>query len=217
MAEDKVLIKYTNAALVNKFSSKPIPTNKSHAESMQAKGWAVIISAPVPHPTLLQEELDEIKKKYETDVVLYTSEEKFLTKITWITCNFVDLDIRKAGVSCGFRTTLVGPSNLTAGKLIMSDLVILNSNLTGFNDVQIVQIKSVLFQKSVPYVYLIENDVFDTERGIHFLMDSKLNIFKNEEIFDIAIEKMGELISENWLIMDGDNYTFWKKLNGVVA
>ena len=217
MAEEKVLARYTDPALANRFSTKPFETSRGHAESLRAKGWAIILSTPTPHPTLSIDELDEIKEKYKKDSVLYVAEDKFITNIAWVTGEFVDIELRKIGSQCGFKTSIINSSSLTPGKLILSDLVILSTELKGFTDVQIIQIKSVLFQKNTPYIYLIERDVFDTDNGIHFLMDSKLNVFKNEELFEIAVDKMGELISENWLIMGSNFNQFWKKINEVIA
>lgn len=212
--DNKVLIKYTNRNLANKYGTRPIKTSESFAKSLESKGWAIILNTPPQaNPTLTKSEIEEIKKKYEEDAVAFMQEDRFLTKISWIFGDFVDFNIRKIGYKCGFRITQINPVSFTPGKLLLSDMVVVSSNLKGFTDLQMVQIKSVLFQKSVPFVFRIENDnIFEDETMKHFIMSSKMNFFVNEYLFDKAVSELGELFADRWFIEESDGYKFWKKM-----
>lgn len=213
--DNRVLIKYTHRNLANKYGAKPIKVAPGLAEELKSKGWAIILnSPPQANPSPTEQEIDAIRKKYEEDAVAFMQEEKFLTKVSWLFTDFIDFNIRKIGYKCGFKVIGVNPVSFTPGKLLMSDMVIVSSNLKGFSDIQMIQIKSVLFQKGIPFIYRVEEDnIFDQENTKHFLISSKMNFFVNEYLFDRALSQLGEIFSDKWFIEESDGYKFWAKID----
>lgn len=218
MSQEIVEIKYINRSLAQKLGAGPIKVNLAVAKSLQSKGFCLILNKPAQsNLTLSQKELDEIKERYEEDAVAYVQEEKHLTKISWLFSDFVDLNIRKIGTQCGFKITPINSINFTPGKLLLSDLIIVSSNLTGFSDLQLVQLKSCLFQKQVPYLYRIDSKTdFKNETVLQFIMNAKKISFVHEVLFDECLEALGELIGNDWMIESGNHYEFWRELNNLV-
>lgn len=213
----KVKIRYTDSALASKYGTGEIEVKRGLAEHLSSKGWAKIInSPPVANQSPTQQELDEIKKKYEDDTVLYMLEEELLTKTALISGEFVDLNLRKVGEKCGFKITMVNPTNFTPGKLILSNVIIVNAPLKGFNDVQLIQMSSVIFQKNVPYVLRISKELIFNEMHKHLIMDAKLNIFANNEIFEKTVEELGEIFADRWYIENGDHYKLWNQIDKAI-
>lgn len=211
---DTVEIKYIESSLAARYGTGKKTVKRGLAEHLESKGWAKIISGPpVANPSPTSNELDEIKKKYEEDTVAYMLEEKLLTKVAWVCGDFINVDIRRIGEKCGFKITIVNPSNLTPGKLLLSDVIIVSSKLKGFSEIQLIQIRSIIFQKNVPYVFKADGEFTFNEMNKHLIMDAKLNVFNNNVVFENAVEEMGEIFSDRWFIETGDGYRFWKQIS----
>jgi hypothetical protein len=213
--QKKVVIKYINTQLISQHSARPIEVTEELAKKYEERGWAKILSTfPDANPDLSQQEVDELKAKYEKDSVKFCFEDKWLDKVGWVTGGQIPLSFRKYGDECGFIISQTSPINFSPGKLCLNDLIILSSNLDSFSDIQKLKLNVVLFQRGIPFCFYVEDHLVDTEQNRHYLMRGKILFFTHEDYLEEACELMGEAI-EDRLFVVSDEKNFWKKVNEV--
>jgi hypothetical protein len=213
--DNKVLIRYVDHRLINQHSAKVVEISKELADKYVERGWCKILSTfPDANPDLTDIEVDELKKKYESNSVKCNMENLWLTSVAWVTSGQIPLSYRKYGDACGFIISQVSPINFSPGKVCLNDLIILSNDLGGFNDIQILKLGTVLFQRSIPFVLRIENHLLNDERTKHYLLRAEVVFCSQEDYVAEALELLGEGV-EDRLFIESTEQEFWKRINEV--
>jgi hypothetical protein len=216
MAIKKVEIKITSLEAANKLGAGNKLVPEHLAKEYERKGWAKIINAfPAANPEPTVKEIEEETKK------VYMPEEHMLTKGCYIGN---DKEFEKTflaeGTKFGYKVSTMEPNNFSSGKLVMNGFVVCSSDTAGFEKKQLMDLRAVLFQKRVPFVFRMDDipDVGPEMAKDKYLRQSFIlalfTVFKTGEIMDEIVARYGELIQADWLLeTDATPGDFWKLLD----
>jgi|GEM_PF-4959616 len=205
MADEQVEVRYIDQALAAKNGVAKFKMGLGMAKEYEGKGWVKILSTlPKSNPSLPPEPKP-----------ITMPEERSYTNIVWVTARYIDATIKKVGENLGFKVDQCTPTNFTANRLLASQVIIIESNIRGFNGNQLADLRCIQFQKQIPYVFR----VIDYDNSQYFrqcLLFSKLNIFTTQKLFHYTSEMYEDAV-RNWFIEGKDSYyAFWRAIDGIL-
>lgn len=219
MAIKNVEIKITNLDAANRLGAGNKIVPEHLAKEYERRGWARIVNAfpsanPEPTPKDIEEEATPDKK-----VVM--PEEAMLTKGCYLGSDDVFKErFLEEGNGYGYKVSSMSPEDFSPGKLLLNGFVVYSSNINDFTKKQLTDIRAVLFQKRIPFVFRVDvlPDIgpemgYDRPLRQSFIL-ALFTSFKDESVMSEAIARYGELIGSDWMVeADAEPGEFWKLLS----
>lgn len=222
---NEVEIQFTDMAYAQHFGCKPVVVHRETADKYIEKNVAKIVRNP-PDPNIIPpseviQTIEPIRidpekaKVFEVDLPPLVSgiiQNPYSTSIVWIGSNEMLRKVRKAGINSGFNICEMTPLRLHVASALVSDVVIISSNLSDYDEYQRISINILLHQKRVPYILVAEefDEVMDSKRIINCILNAKTILFSTKELMSKWFDSFSEIITD-WIIFD-EPYRFWKEV-----
>jgi hypothetical protein len=211
MAEEKVLVKYIDSALAAQNGSQSFRMGLHLARQWEDKGWIRILDKIARANPSVPIDKDEVRN---TPLIKMLEEEN-LTKIAWVTSDYIDAAVRKVGAQCGFQVEHFSASVFSSGLLMKTKLMIVESNMKGFTPGQLENLRCIQFQKGIPFIFRIvgyDGSEFFQQGLIH----SRLNVFASAQLFEYACDLHENLIEPWFIESKSDHFAFWRAIEGAL-
>lgn len=204
------VIKYIDSTLAAQYGCKPFHIGSRLARDYIDKGLAILVSAPPGANLSLPKDMDTKSR------LVKMPEEENLTKIHWIcSTGYVDATLKKVGKSCGFEVNPMSGTTFVSRELLKANLIVVESNLRGFDTNQLLDLRAIQFHKRRPFVFRVLH-LDSSEYFQQNLLHAKLCLFSSKKLFDYITDEYGDMVKDWYIESDGDYYKFWNKVDEIV-